>query len=342
MLRTRILFGDVQNVLSNLNLQGNGLLCSRRKLNLNLADLDLDTLPVSPEPTIDDMRRYYAQIRGREYDYVLAIGGGSVLDTAKILSALMTNDGDPADFVGEDRIKNEMKTLIAVPTTHGSGSEVTKYAVIKFEDSKRSVVSDKVCPHFAILDVNLVMGLPRDLTLYSSIDALCHSIESYFTRFATPLVDAVCEQGVKKFFDGIDGAMEDERSAREKMMLCSLLGGIAITWGQAYLVHALSHVVGARMDISHGVANALFLPGFIKFHGAHPKMRELQKAIGFDLIEEIESLYERYSVRRLSDFVGEREAMEIAELAFRNQRLMRAGQRETSLEDLKKLVRLCL
>jgi len=342
MLRTRVIFGDIQETLSGLDLKGKGLLCSRRRLNLKIADLDLDLLPVSPEPTIDDIRKYHVQIREKEYDYVLAIGGGSVIDTAKILAALMTNDGDPADFVGEDRIKNDIKTLIAVPTTHGSGSEVTKYAVIKFSDAKRSVVSDKICPHFAILDVNLVMGLPRDLTLYTSIDAFCHNVESYFTKFATPLVNVVCEQGMKKFFEGIDGAMEDSKPAREKMMLCSLLGGIAITWGQAYLIHALSHVIGARLDLPHGMANALFLPGFIKFFRAHPKMGELQRVLGVDVEREIESIYERYGVRSLSDFVTENEAMEIAEDAFKNRRLMGAGQRETTLEELKEMVRFSL
>jgi len=306
------------------------------------SDIDVRRLPVSPEPTVEEIEGYWEEIRGENFDIVLAVGGGSVLDTAKILAALMTNGGDPSGFVGEEKIKNDMKEMIAVPTTHGSGSEVTKYAVLRFRDAKRSVVSEKICPHFAILDADLVMGLPRDLTLYTSIDAFCHSIESYFTRFSTPLVDVVCVAGMRKFFEGIDGAMEDQRPAREKMMLCSLLGGIAITWGQAYLIHALSHVIGARMEIPHGVANALFLPGFIKFHRTHPKMAELRRELGLNLEGEIGSLYERYSARRLSDFVTEKEAMEIAEAALQNRRLMGAGQREITPDDLKELVRLCL
>jgi alcohol dehydrogenase class IV len=342
-MRTKVLFGSVRENLSGLGLRGRGLLCCRRSLSQEITGQpDLYRLAISPEPTVEDIRGYWQEIRGEEFDYVIAIGGGSVLDTAKILAAQMTNGGDPADFIGEDRIAKDMKTLVAVPTTHGSGSEVTKYAVVKLEDAKRSVVSEKICPHFAIIDVDLVMGLPRDLTLYTSIDALCHSVESYLTRFSNPLVDIVCEAGIRSFFEGLDGAMEDRRDGRERMMLCSLLGGIAITWGQAYIVHALSHVLGARLDIPHGMANAVFLPGFLRFFHNHPKVDRLRDNLGFDPLERLGEIYDRYGAKRLSDFVSEREAAEIARAALSNRRLMRAGEREMMLDDLLEIVRLSL
>jgi alcohol dehydrogenase class IV len=341
-LKTRIIFGEAAGTLGKLGLTGRGLLCSRRHLNLNLENLDLDRLPVEPEPTVDDVRRYWSEIRDGRYDYVLAIGGGSVIDTAKVLGALMTNDVDPAEFVGEERVVNESRRIIAVPTTHGSGSEVTKYAVLKMRDAKRSIVSERICPETAVLDVALTMGLPRHLTLFTSIDAFCHSIEAYLTRFSDPVVDVICQAGVRKFFEGIDGAMADERGGRERMVLCSVLGGMAINAAQAYLVHALSHVIGAMLDIPHGMANALFLPGFLRFHENHGKMRALNEAVGFSVAERMEEVYERYRVKRLSEFVSQKEAEEIAERAHENRRLMSAGEREITLDDLRKIVSLCL
>lgn len=341
-LKTRIIFGNAVAALRAIGLQGRGLLCSRRHLNLYLPDdLELERLSMGPEPVIDDVREHWRRVEGKSFSYVLAIGGGSVMDAAKVLAALMTNGGDPAEFLGEERIKKDPVRLIAVPTTHGSGSEVTKYAVLRTGDVKRSIVSERICPETAVVDVDLTMGLPRDLTIHTSIDALCHNIEAYLTRFSDPVVDVICEAGIRNFIDGIDGAVADERPMREKMVLCSVLGGMAINAAQAYLVHALSHVLGARLDVPHGLANAVFLPGFLKFHAGHRKMKSLERNIGRNVASEIERVYERYGVKRLSEIVDRAEAEEIVKKAYENRRLMRAGEREITLDDLREIVSLC-
>lgn len=338
-LRTKVIFGNFIEELKKLNLEGRGLLCCRRGFKNGLEWLDLKTIRISPEPTLEDAERYWSNIEGESFDYVLAIGGGSVLDMAKVLAARMTNRGPIESFIGIERIHNPPKPLIEVPTTHGTGSEVTKYAVLRLtaRGVKKSMVSEKICPKVAIVDPRLALGLPKELTIYTSIDAFCHNVEAYLTPLADPLVDLVCESGLRFFFDGIEEAIENKLEGREKLMLCSLLGGIAITNVQTTLIHALSHVLGGRYEIPHGMANSLFLRGFLEFYRGDEKFERLQRELGMNVMEELDAFYERHSLKRLSDFISEREAIEVAEKAFENRRLMEGGRRRPSEEDLKKI-----
>lgn len=336
-LKTRVIFGEFKEELRRLDLKGRGLLCCRRGFGGGLDWLDLKTLRVSPEPTLEDAERYWDEIAGGSFDYVLAIGGGSVLDMAKVLAARMENPGPIESFLGVERIENPSKPVIAIPTTHGTGSEVTKYAVLNVRGLKTSIVSENICPTVAVVDPKLTLGLPKDLTIHTSIDALCHSLEAYFTRLTNPLVDLVCENGVRLFFEGIEDAIADGLERRKKLMLCSVLGGIAITNAQTFLVHALSHVLGGRHHVPHGLANSIFLRAFLKFCRGDEKFELLEKRVGFDTIRELDAFYQKHSLRRLSDFVDEREALELAEEAFQNRRLMEAGRRIPTLDDLKRI-----
>ncbi|PKP57834.1 MAG: hypothetical protein CVT89_03810 [Candidatus Altiarchaeales archaeon HGW-Altiarchaeales-2] len=345
-----------------LNLKGNGLLCTGRHHDFKFADLNLYHLKISPEPGVDDIYKYFDKIRDINFDYVLAIGGGSVLDTAKILS-VMTNDTKVENLLGTDKIKGRTKTLIAVPTTHGSGSEVTKYAVLKFQNLKQTVVSDFIVPDYALIDENLAMNLPKDLTLYTSIDAFCHNIEAYLamnqpaeltfytsidafchnieaylSKISGPLTDLNCENGMKFFFDGIDEAMENKISGRKKMLICSVLGGIAITNLRTNLIHALSHVIGAEKNVSHGLANALFLRGYLKFYKDDEKFKNLGKILNVDIIKRIDEIYEKYNAKRLGDFVAQSEIRHIAESTYENKRLLSVMKREISKEDIEKII----
>jgi alcohol dehydrogenase class IV len=338
-LQTNIIFGDFKEEIRKLGLTGQGLLCCRRGFDpAQLPGLDLYALRISPEPTVESVRGYWEEIADRKFDYVLAVGGGSVIDVAKILAARMENDEEIENFVGIEKIRRRAKKIIAVPTTHGTGSEVTKYSVLKFKETKKSIVSENICPEVAIIDEGLTLGMPRDLTLYTSIDALCHNIEAYLAKACDPLNDTICESGVRLFFEGIEGAMSDLAVGRKQLMLSSVLGGIAITNAQTLLVHALSHVVGAVHDIPHGLANSLFLPSFLKFYEGDEKLSRLEKILGIDLRKNIERLYEKHGVKRLADFVDRAEAVMIAEKAFENKRLMNGGRKPVTLDDLKEMV----
>ncbi len=336
-VKTKIIFGTTEEEISNLNLKGNGLLCTGRHHDFKFADLNLYHLKISPEPGVDDIYKYFDKIRDINFDYVLAIGGGSVLDTAKILS-VMTNDTKVENLLGTDKIKGRTKTLIAVPTTHGSGSEVTKYAVLKFQNLKQTVVSDFIVPDYALIDENLAMNLPKDLTLYTSIDAFCHNIEAYLSKISEPLTDLNCENGMKFFFDGIDEAMENKISGRRKMLICSVLGGIAITNLRTNLIHALSHVIGAEKNVSHGLANALFLRSYLKFYKDDEKFKNLGKILNVDIIKRIGEIYEKYNAKRLGDFVAQSEIRHIAESTYENKRLLSVMKREISKEDIEKII----
>ncbi|MBC7219270.1 MAG: iron-containing alcohol dehydrogenase [Hadesarchaea archaeon] len=338
-IRTNIIFGDFAQEIAKLKLEGAGLLCCRRCFDpAPLKGLDLCILRISPEPTVESVRAYWHEIEDKRFDYVLAIGGGSIIDVAKILAARMENEEEIENFIGVEKIRHKAKKLIAVPTTHGSGSEVTKYSVLKLKDVKKSVASENIYPDVAIIDEKLTFGLPKDLTIHTSIDALCHNIEAYLTKFCDPLTDIICESGVKVFFEGIEEAISDVADGRKRMMLSSVLGGIAITNAQTSVVHALSHVLGGMCDVPHGLANAVFLPAFLKFYAEDEKFRRLEKSTGIDIRESIRDLYEKYGVKGLSDFVDRGEALKIAERAFENKRLLGGGRKPVTLDDLKEIV----
>jgi alcohol dehydrogenase class IV len=336
-LRTEIFFGDAEEGLSRLNLKGRGLLCTRRHPHF-LPRGNFYHLKISPEPKLEEIKDYWEEIKDQKFDYILAIGGGSVLDVSKILGALLTNRTPVEEMIGVEKIRNDPPPIVAVPTTHGSGSEVTKYAVVRMPGIKRSVVSEKICPKHAIVDPRLALGLPKDLTLYTSIDALCHNLEAYFNRLSDPLLDRICEQGVRCFLEGIEPALEDKLEGRERMMLCSVLGGIAITNASTSVIHALSHVLGGRLDIPHGLANAVFLPSFLRFHQDTQKMKALERRLGLDLTLFLAQLYERHGVKRLGGLIERTELEQIAVQAAKNERLMNAGIKPIKMDDLMNIV----
>lgn len=336
-LRTEIHFGDVTEGFGKLKIEGRGLLCTRRNPSFR-PEGDFFELRISPEPKLEEIYQYWERIGDQKFDYIVAVGGGSVLDVSKILGALTTNRIKVEEMIGVERIQNELPPLVAVPTTHGSGSEVTKYAVVKLPGVKRTVVSEKICPRYALVDPKLTLGLPKKLTLYTSLDALCHNLEAYLTIYSDPLLDRICEQGVRCFLEGMELAMEDELRGRELLMLCSVLGGIAITNAMTSLVHALSHVLGGRVDVPHGLANAVFLPAFLEFYGDTQKLKALEGRLGVELVPYLRRLYERYGVERLGELVGRKEAEEIALEAAKNERLMKAGIKRTKVQDLMNIV----
>jgi len=338
-VKTKIIFGNAEENIKNLNLKGDGLLCTRRNFEFKNKDLnkDLYHLKISPEPNVDDIYTYFDKIKDINFDYIIAIGGGSVLDVAKILS-VMDKETNVEDLIGVDKVKKRTKKFIAIPTTHGSGSEVTKYAVLKFKNLKQTVVSENIVPDYAIIDENLAMNLPNDLSFYTSIDAFCHNIEAYFSRDSNPLTDITCENGMKFFFDGIDDVMENKIYGRKKMLIASVLGGISITNLRTNLIHALSHVIGGRYEISHGLANALFLQAYIRFYKNDGKFKNLCKILNKDVKEEIDKIYEKYNKKRLSDFIDKSEIDDIAKTTYQNKRLLESMKKEISIDEIKKII----
>ncbi|GBG32461.1 Alcohol dehydrogenase 4 [Hondaea fermentalgiana] len=242
---------------------------------------------VLPDPTvaqIEDGAEFYI---ANGCDGIIAIGGGSAMDCAKMIGAVVSNNKPPAAFAGAFKVRKRIPALIAVPTTHGTGSEVTFAAVVSDPVAQRKLlVSDfKIVPRVAILDPELLTGLPPAISAATGMDALTHAVESYLSPWATSYSLEKSRSAVKGVFDFILRAYHDGESdleAREGMLLASFNAGIGISCGAVGYVHAIAHTLGYNYHTPHGVANAMILPHVLRFYGdaAAPRLAELARLVG--------------------------------------------------------------
>ncbi len=199
-------------------------------------------------------------------DCLVAIGGGSPMDTAKAISLLMTNPGSINDYFGYDQMENPGTPLITIPTTAGTGSEVTIWAVItntqKEPHAKDAVGSNLICPKVALIDPELTYGLPPELTASTGMDAMCHAYEGYTALPANPYTDLYAERAFSLIAENLLPAFAhgDNVEARRGMMLGQLFGAIAFSMADTHANHALAETCGGVYDIPHGIANAIFHP----------------------------------------------------------------------------------
>lgn len=216
-----------------------------------------------PEPSADAVNGVCAAVRKGGYDSVIGLGGGSSLDSAKLAAALAVNDGDVRDFLGTDLIEKPGLPMLMIPTTSGTGSEVTPNAIVSLPDEGRKVgaVSRFLVPDVAILDPELTLGLPSAITASTGLDALIHCLESYIGNKANVLSDGYALQGIKLISESLMDAYRsgDNLEAREKMIIGSCYGGMALTAAGTAAVHALAYATGAKYHIPHGVSNSMLL-----------------------------------------------------------------------------------
>lgn len=213
---------------------------------------------------VDDAAEKY--IAGK-CDFIIAIGGGSIIDTGKAASGIIPNGGELKDYlegVGTGkRIINDPVPFVAVPTTHGTGAEATKNAVIssKTELYKKSIRDDRLLPDKVIIDAQLMLTLPKRHTAYCSMDALTQLIEAYTSIKANPMTDALCLSGLKAISNGIYGAYDngEDVTAREQMAYASLLSGICLANAGLGAVHGVAPALGITCGISHGESCAIML-----------------------------------------------------------------------------------
>lgn len=223
---------------------------------------------VGGEPTVPLVRAEVARAREGGCDLVVGFGGGSVLDTGKAIAALLANDGDPLDYlevVGKGRaLARPSVPFIAVPTTAGTGSEVTRNAVLVAPDQriKASLRSNTMYPCLAVVDPELTHTLPPAITASTGLDALTQLIEPFVSTGANPLTDALCREGMGRAARSLRRACEDGRNAaaREDMALASLFGGLALANARLGVVHGCAAVVGGRFPAPHGAVCARLLP----------------------------------------------------------------------------------
>lgn len=235
---------------------------------LTEAALAYTIYPTDGEPTIEDARRGVEIARSAHCDMVIAFGGGSALDTGKAIAALMTNPGDPLDYlevIGRGKpITQVSAPLITIPTTSGTGSEVTSNAVLASPEHqvKVSLRSPLMLARLAVIDPELTYSSPADVTAASGLDALTQVLEPYVSNKANPFTDSICREGMLRAARSLKKAYDEpaNATAREDMALVSLFGGIALSNAKLGAVHGFAGPFGGMFDAPHGAICARLLP----------------------------------------------------------------------------------
>ncbi|MEP1471161.1 MAG: iron-containing alcohol dehydrogenase [Halieaceae bacterium] len=241
---------------------------------------------VLPDPTYVQVEEGVAALRAHGSDVVLAVGGGSAIDAAKIIAASSASDDDPRDWVGFGKVKHEIPKIYAIPTTSGTGSEATMGAVISDPVShEKGVISGAtLLPAAAALDPDLILGLPAPITAATGMDALTHGIEAYIGVWERGTRIEHSRAAIKLVFDNLVTACNDggNREARAAMSVAACYAGIAINQVNVGNVHAIAHQLGGKYGIPHGMANALVLPGVLEFcrEESQTQLAELARLVG--------------------------------------------------------------
>ena len=224
---------------------------------------------ITPDTPIDAVEKGIAQFNKENCDAIVAFGGGSVMDAAKVIGLAAANGKHPRDLVGYFKGLHGPVPLYAVPATAGTGSEVTVAAVVSDpEHGVKLVIADtRIVPDMAALDPCLMTGLPADITAATGMDALTHAVEAYLGGWSTPYTDRMALAAVGMVYQYLPLACRDGANlqAREQMALAACYAGLAFTRANVGNVHAIAHQLGGRYHTPHGLANAIMLPGVLRF-----------------------------------------------------------------------------
>lgn len=244
---------------------------------------------VEPNPSAETIHQGLDVLRETHSDAVLAVGGGSSIDTAKGIAVMATNEGHILDYEGVGKVQHQPLPIIAVPTTAGTGSEVTASTIVTNKKTlfKAAIISPHIFPKLAILDPVLTLSCPRDITAATGMDALTHAIESYTSKTATPVSEALALQAMKLISQSLLKAyfVGTDIHSRNTMLTASMLAGFAFSQSRLGNVHAISQSFGGVFNIPHGIANATLLPFVLKFNlpACPEKMRDIAEALGQDV-----------------------------------------------------------
>jgi alcohol dehydrogenase class IV len=225
---------------------------------------------VDPEPRVEVADRCGELAKKERCDFVLGVGGGSAMDTAKAAAILATNEGRARDYQGLNKVAKPGLPKGMVPTTAGTGSEVTFTAVFVNEDEKKKagINSPFLYPEMSILDPELTLGLPAAVTAFTGMDALTHAVESYTSKAASPMSEMFSEEAIRRIGRSLRQAVDQgsDINARTHMLFGSLLAGIGLANAGVTAAHSLAYPLGGIYRVPHGVANALLLPAVMEFN----------------------------------------------------------------------------
>ncbi|MEA2333038.1 MAG: hypothetical protein QOH58_3176 [Thermoleophilaceae bacterium] len=283
---------------------------------------------VQADPTVANVTAAVAALREHDADGLVAVGGGSSIDTAKAASVMATNEGGLADYAGYDLIASAGLPVVAVPTTAGTGSEVTRVTVITDtgRDVKMMIRDDALLPRAAVVDYLLTVSCPPPLTAHVGVDSLTHAIEAYVSTQANAVTDMFALEAARQIGPNLRRAFHDgsDEPARAAMMLGATLAGAAFSNASVCLVHGMSRPIGAHFHLPHGLSNAVLLPAVTRFSvsAAPARYAAVARVMGAAppdssdddacraLVEELEAVNSDLSIPGLGELGVERDVFE--------------------------------
>lgn len=317
-------------------------------------------LDVQPNPTVQIVNEAEALYKESGASSIIALGGGSSIDVAKAVGVLITHGGLITDYEGLHIVPGPIAPMIAIPTTAGTGSEVTASAVITDEERnyKFSVISYEMLPKYAILDPELIMTTPASIAAACGVDALIHAMEAYVSTLSTPFSDAMAEKAMELIGPNLRRfvANRQDKEAACAMMAGSNFAGISFAWARLGNVHAMSHPVSAYFHVAHGVANSVLLPTIVEYNaiadnGKYEKIYNYIRSGNIDhqgfeprlLVEELIKLNEDLGIPNSLSEVGVTEDLipQMAEDAKKSGNIP-ANPRQSNVQDIIELYKKAL
>lgn len=306
---------------------------------------------VVSNPTINSIEQALSIYIENKCDAIIAVGGGSVMDSAKLMGARFSNYKKTLKQMrGYFKVQKRIPYLIVVPTTSGSGSEATIVGVVTDESTheKYAVTSPKLIPNMVVLDPNVTINLPSFVTATTGMDALTHALECYIGKANTKLTKKQSLEAIKKIWVNLEKAVKEPTNleARRQMQEASFLAGAAFTRGFVGYVHALAHPLSGFYNIPHGLANAVLLPKVLRKYGKsiNKDMQRLYKELGYQglekekitsfLIEEIEKLNERIGIPNKLLEIKEEDLLEMTKRSLKEAHPMYPVPRFLSRKEL--------
>lgn len=320
--------GAIKEIVNEVNRRGlnKAFVCSDPDLvKFKVTDKVLDVLKsadlayelysnIKPNPTIENVQTGVEAFKKSGADYIIAIGGGSSMDTAKAIGIIIANPefDDVRSLEGVAPTKNPSVPIIAVPTTAGTAAEVTINYVITDVEKKRKFVCVDVhdIPVVAIVDSEMMSTMPKGLTAATGMDALTHAIEGYITKGAWEMTDMFHLKAIEIISKSLRGAVANEKEGRDGMALGQYIAGMGFSNVGLGIVHSMAHALGAVYDTPHGVANAILLPTVMRYNAeaTGEKYRDIAKAMGVEGVDQMTLAQAREAacnaVSQLSEDVG--------------------------------------
>lgn len=314
-------------------------------------------MEIKPNPTIKNVKDGVSRCKEINADYIIAIGGGSVIDTAKAIGIIMTNPefSNVVSLDGTAETKNKSLPIIAIPTTAGTAAEVTINYVITDEERVKKMVC--VDPHdipvLSIIDQELMMEMPKMVAASTGMDALTHAIEGFTTKAAWEMTDMFHLEAIKLIFNSIEKAVnEKDKKAIENVGLGQYIAGMGFSNVGLGLVHAMAHPLGALYDTPHGIANAVILPYVIEYNSnvCYDKLKEIAKAMNLEvdnlsneeiannIVNSIKEMNKKLGIpSNLKELNASLKDMDWLANAAYNDICLGGNPKEASVEDIKKI-----